>query len=336
MFSSLKELLENDVAEIAKIPKKNDIQISELDDLAAYTVPIISHDYAAKTPIMWNSVYEKEGLNIKNIMIVANPSNAEIILDTFRKDNKYLGGGVGVGFKEAVLKYLDKLEPSDLKAVNIIKKEGSRLIGYNTDAMGFVKSLESKLMSINKKIEGGNFVVFGAGGVAKEATKLLAQYGALTITIINRTYSKAVDLAHYLNTNYRQVAIGVSENLSRGVLLNSEVEPDAIINFSDKGSDGKLENHAMFYETCEKNKTICRSILKDLYKLNPNVLIADIVLPKRNRSVSLRLAEMAGFKNLLDGTGMVINQAVPAYKIVHGDNLKDEYLLEIMKVAAES
>ncbi len=374
-YNTIKELFEKGIISLALLPEKNDFLLNEkgkelrkklvqeekidifhklssserreflaldkLDDLIGYTIPLTIHDYSAKTPLMWNTLYEQENILIRNIMVIADQNNLQEIVRTFRYDEKYLGGGMAVGFKEKIIPFLDEVKPNDLKAVNIIVKEKEKLVGYNTDSLGFVKSLEDSMTKIGKKIEKGNFVIYGAGGVAKEVTKLLAEKKAGRIRIVNRSFSKAVALAHFLNENYGQIAEGIGEELSRGSVLNSEIKVDALINLSDKGSDGSLLKIAMYSAADEHNEAKSRDLLRYLRQIRPDVVIADIVLPRIRPSVSLRLAKAEGLENLLDGNPMVINQAAPAYIYVqrahpdkHKKILNEDQVLEIMKKAA--
>ena len=320
--SSIRELIEQGYAKIAQLPEKNSITVGDLDRLDAYTVPLIAHDYGAKTPLMWNSLYEQLGLNIRNVMLVANPDNLDIIADVLRNDKKYLGGGFGVGFKEAGVRHLNRTVPEGLAAVNIVVKEGSQLVGYNTDALGFVSSLEEKMAEAGSRIKGGNVVLLGAGGVAKEVSRLIAAKKPNRIAILNRTYSKAVALANSLNQEYGPVAVAGGEDIIRGYLLNSFTKPSAVINLTDKGSDGQLADYSAFAAADDRgvNENLSRTIARELSKLNPNVVVADITLPKSGRSMTLRIAENEGLTYLLDGKPMVINQAAPAYVYVQNAN----------------
>ncbi len=321
---NLKELIEQDVVTIARLPQKNDylltenggVDLSRLDSLDGYTIPLTDHDYTAKTPLMWNSLYEKKGLNIRNIMVVANPENLETIMETFRKDPKYLGGGFGSGFKDKGISYLDKIFPEDLEAANIVVREGKELIGYNTDALGFIRSLEEKFSEIGKNMAGANYIILGAGGVTKEIVRLIARKEPNRISILNRTISKAVELANKTNVEYgRGIAVAGGEDIIRGYILNSFTKPDAIINLTNKGSDGNLEKFAAFAAADDKgyNENISRTIARELSILNPEAIIADIALHKTGKTQTLRIAENEGLKNLLDGILMVVNQAAPAY-----------------------
>ncbi len=346
---NLCELIEQEYVYIAKLPEKNKLSLDKIKNLKAYTVPLISHDYNAKTPIMWNTLYEKLGLNIRNIMLVANPKkNAEIIINALKLDPKYLGGGFGVGWKERT-DLLDKINPKDLASVNIVVKDNKKLVGYNTDSAGFVKSLEEKFESIGKKLEASNVVIFGAGGVSKEVAKLIASKKVNRIAILNRTYSKAVSIANKLNEKYKQIAVAGGEDIIRGYLLNSFIVPDVAINLTDKGSDGPLKNYSAFaaadikYNKNEGNNlSASRTIARELKNINPEIIVADIVLPKNPPSKTLAIAKNEGLKNLVDGLGMVVYQAVPAYLKIqeanpkqHNKKIPEEEIFKIFKKSAK-
>ncbi len=340
-MKSLQDLLEQQMVTVARLPKKNAITLQEIERLEGYTVPLIGHDYAAKTPVMWNTVYEQMKVPLRNIMVVADPKKTSEILNALRQDPRYLGGGAGVGFKEAVIPFLDEVRPADLKAVNIVVNENGKLIGYNTDAEGFVRSLEEKYSALGKSIEGSTIVVLGAGGVAKEVVRHLVEKKARRIAIVNRTLEKAVALAG----EFASVAYGAPETMIRGIVLNSWDKPDAIINVTDKGADGKLVVYSAFAHVTEHsgdNESLSRTIMRELRSYNPQVIVADIVLPKSGRSVTLRHADAADLKNTIDGKPMVVYQAVPAFNLVaqahvdkHHNMPSLEEVLAVFKQAAE-
>src|SRR5680860_1597142 len=71
------------------------------------------------------------------------------------------GLNVTIPYKQEVLPYLDALDAQakEIGAVNTIKFDGKRLIGHNTDAYGFQKSIESFLKPHHTKA-----LIFGTGG----------------------------------------------------------------------------------------------------------------------------------------------------------------------------
>ena len=76
--------------------------------------------------------------------------------------NKIVGLNVTIPFKEKIIPYLDEIGECAIKigAVNTIAKKNNKLMGYNTDYLGFIKSFKSNL---NFK----NAVVLGTGGASK-------------------------------------------------------------------------------------------------------------------------------------------------------------------------
>jgi shikimate 5-dehydrogenase len=346
---NLRDIIEQGLGTLAQLPADNDFSLEAIDSMDFYTVPLISHDYGAKTPLMWNAAYRKLGIKVANIMLVADPKNAQVILSALKQDPKYLGGGLGVGWKEIGIQSIDSIVPSDLSAVNIVVKnlETNELIGHNTDSAGFVKSLEDKFAEIGKTITGSNIVILGAGGVAGEITKLIAEQKPKRIVILNRSFDKAINLAYEINSKYGKMAMGGGEDITRGYLLNSMWPPDAVINLSDKGSDGPLKEFSAFAIAemdseygIGYNNTMARTIAREMKNLNPNVIVADIVIPKSGRSITLRIAKNEGLKNLLDGIPMVINQGVKAFWLIHqkamdSQGLDMEELTRVMKDATK-
>ena len=82
-----------------------------------------------------------------------------------------LGMNVTVPYKLEVKKYLDELDESASKvgAVNVIRKKGDRLIGYNSDYFGFKQSLRNFLR--DKKVE--KSLILGTGGASKAVKAVL-------------------------------------------------------------------------------------------------------------------------------------------------------------------
>ena len=82
----------------------------------------------------------------------------------FKSDTNIKGLNVTIPYKEEVIPYLDRLDASADKigAVNTIKVDANGLTGYNTDAVGFQKSLEPLLKKHHQKA-----LILGTGGASK-------------------------------------------------------------------------------------------------------------------------------------------------------------------------
>ena len=106
----------------------------------------------------------------------------------------HLGANVTIPHKELIREYLDGLDPwaEAVGAVNTIVKEDGRLVGRNTDGYGFLRSLEERG---GFSPEGRSVLLLGAGGAARAAVFALAERGAATVLIANRTVERGDALA---------------------------------------------------------------------------------------------------------------------------------------------
>ncbi|MDA1468754.1 hypothetical protein OGZ02_07835 [Brachyspira hyodysenteriae] len=77
--------------------------------------------------------------------------------------------------KKEVIKYLDKIsEAAELsESVNTIVNDNGILIGYSTDLVGFIKSLEEENVFIKDK----NITILGTGGASIAIISQAALYG---------------------------------------------------------------------------------------------------------------------------------------------------------------
>lgn len=84
--------------------------------------------------------------------------------------------------KQAIIPLLDELHPDAqaIGAVNTIRIDGSRLIGYNTDCIGFERSLLPLLRPCHAKA-----LVLGTGGASKAIVHVLRRLG-ITPTYVSR------------------------------------------------------------------------------------------------------------------------------------------------------
>lgn len=94
------------------------------------------------------------------------------------------GFNVTIPYKEKVISYLDSVSPEAraIGAVNVVKvteKDGKRILeGYNSDVMGFTRSIKPLLEAHHKKA-----LVLGTGGASKAVVYGLHQLGIETLLV---------------------------------------------------------------------------------------------------------------------------------------------------------
>ncbi|MGE0566944.1 MAG: shikimate dehydrogenase [Bacteroidia bacterium] len=89
-------------------------------------------------------------------------------------DNRLSGFNVTIPYKEAIIPFLDSLseEAKAIGAVNCVKVQEGKLIGYNTDAFGFSSSLKPFIEPKHDKA-----LVLGTGGASKAVAYSLKKIG---------------------------------------------------------------------------------------------------------------------------------------------------------------
>ena len=108
------------------------------------------------------------------------------------KNDELSGINVTVPYKKAVIKFVDELtdESKATQSVNTIYKKNNKVVGDNTDILGFEKALKN----INYNIENKKVFILGAGGVAPSIIVTLKRLKVGKIILSNRTREKAMNL----------------------------------------------------------------------------------------------------------------------------------------------
>jgi shikimate dehydrogenase len=147
------------------------------------------------SPIMHNALFQDLNLDYAYIAFDVHPNNLKAAFDGIRALN-IEGANVTIPHKKESLKYMDRLDPLviEIGALNTVKNENGKLIGRNTDALGARKALEDAKFDLKRK----NVIVLGAGGAARAICYAIKEE-IEELIIINRTYSKAKQLAVELN-----------------------------------------------------------------------------------------------------------------------------------------
>ena len=142
----------------------------------------LGHSFSAS---FFTKKFEKEGIDAQyRNFPLEHMADFEALLN---REPDLAGLNVTVPFKQEVIPYLDSLSSTaeEIQAVNTIsfRRKGNRivLVGDNTDAIGFRRSLEQHL-----KPHHSSALVLGTGGSSKAVYHVLAQLG-IAYTRVSRT-----------------------------------------------------------------------------------------------------------------------------------------------------
>lgn len=140
--------------------------------------------------------FKKE--DIKNSQYINfDIDNLSELNNIFNTDN--FGFNVTIPYKEAIIPYLDSLDfhAEKIGAVNTIKLENGKKIGFNTDWIGFKKSIEPLLNSHHTKA-----LILGTGGASKAVIYALDQLKIETLVVSRYGEISYEDLSEEIIQNH--------------------------------------------------------------------------------------------------------------------------------------
>lgn len=168
----------------------------------------LSQSYAAR---MQNTAYKAAGINMLYFYTeVENEQLPDVIKGI--KHMNFAGFAVTKPNKVEIMKYVDEVDPlcEKMNASNTVVVKNGLLKAYNTDGIGFYRSLKEEAPDIN--ISDSVFFCFGAGGAARAICSVLAYKGVRKIYISSRTMSRVKELVNDINEKFAPVAEEVDLN----------------------------------------------------------------------------------------------------------------------------
>lgn len=171
------------------------------------------------SPVMQNQALQQAGINAVYVPFHVPAEQLPQAVASIRSLELW-GVNVTVPHKEAVFPLLDEIDSAArlIGAVNTIVNRQGRLVGYNTDGLGFLRSLAEDLHFIP---DGQRILLLGAGGACRAALVSLCQAGASWIGIANRTRSRAEALVQEFAEVFPEVSFeyfGIeSDQLSQAI-----------------------------------------------------------------------------------------------------------------------
>ncbi len=180
------------------------------------------------SPAMHNPTLQAMGLNAVYLAFDTPP---EQLMDTLRIFGKrgFCGTNLTIPLKEVAFQNMDRLaESAELSgSVNtVVFHEDGSLEGHSTDGYGLSQALKE---AFAKGFEGEDVMVLGCGGAGRAAALQAAADGAASITLANRTGSRAEVLSEELHKRFPDLQLkccpswppSVDETQSCSILLQS-------------------------------------------------------------------------------------------------------------------
>ena len=217
------------------------------------------------------------------------------------------GLNVTVPHKLAAYELADTLDPAAelIGAVNtlVFQADGS-IEGRNTDAPGFLSNLQHHQVEVTA----GPVLMYGAGGAARAAIQALLGAGTPEIRIINR-------------------------NVGNAMALIDRVGDDRLHYCGDQAQTSDIKDVSLVVNTTSLGMSGKGDIDLEMSALPGEAVIHDIVYVPLMTGLLAR-AEASGRRHV-DGLGMLLYQAVPAFEAFFGirpevDEGLRSHLLEVL------
>ncbi len=256
------------------------------------------------SPLMHNAAFKALDVNaVYKLFPLVDEHELKLFMEDLKEtDNPIFGLNVTVPYKEAVLPYVDVVDPFAKKvgAVNTLVISHERnIIGLNTDGPGFLSHLQELKFDLKDK----RIVVLGAGGTTRAILTVLCMIHPRpeNIKLYNRTHDTAVKLTAELGTRMDTSLIDVVNNTED---LNIEIA-DLVINTTSIGLKGE------------------KTLLVDPHSFHADMLVYDVIYNPVQTAL-LKAATEKGAQTA-NGLGMLYYQGVLAFTHWAGTDIDVKY-----------
>jgi shikimate dehydrogenase len=269
----------------------------------------VSHSLS---PVMHNEAYRALGLDYVYVPFPVRPEDLAPAVAGLRA-LQIVGANVTIPHKVAVLPLLDTLtkEAELVGAVNtIVRTQGGRLEGHNTDGPGFLAALREEA-SLDP--EGIRAIVIGSGGSGRAVAVSLALAGALSVTITNRTPGRAEALCSEMSEKLRGATFQPIEFTPRA-LRQAFAQSDLVVNCTAVGMRGEPFELEI-----------------PLPDLPDHAVVADVVYSSSGTPLVLQAAAVG--RRSFGGLGMLVHQGAIAQEMWTGVRPPVSVMAEAVRAA---
>lgn len=258
------------------------------------------------SPAMYNYSFEKLGLDYAYVAFDVKEDEMEQAINAMRLF-KMRGCNVTMPGKNIAVKFMDELSPAAelIGAVNTIVNDDGKLIGHNTDGIGFVQNLREN----GVEVKGKKITIAGGGGAATAMQVQCALDGAREITIFNKKdafFERTLQTAEKIRNAVDGIVVNVYDIDDVAKMTEEILSSDIFANATIVGMK-PLDD---------------QSVVKDLSAFHKDLVVCDAVYNPIETKL-LREAKEAGCK-CVGGKGMLLWQGVAAFKLYTGQDMPVE------------
>jgi len=225
-----------------------------------------------------------------------------------------LGANVTIPCKEKIIPSLDELSDTAVRigAVNTVVNRDGKLMGFNTDAEGFVTSL---LQDAHYRLRNRKVVLLGAGGVARAVVFALLNEEVTSVTVFNRSLERGRRLVRSFARSAGRIPLAAPPwtELESSVALQ---DCDLLVNCTSIG---------MRFTAAEAESPLRADLIPK------DALVYDLVY-NPEETPFLREAKKAGAETL-GGLSMLVYQGAASFELWTGEKAPVDIMLQSAREA---
>jgi shikimate dehydrogenase len=231
-----------------------------------------------------------------------HPEELQLVLSLLPKLD-FIGVNLTVPHKIAALGFVDELddETKQIGAVNTIAVRNGKLIGFNTDGIGFTRAIRSEFSVDLRDLR---VMLLGAGGAARAIAMQCAQANCERLVIVNRTFEKAKILVAELQPRFAGPRV-------LGPVARLEAVP-----WENKALQFQLGNVDLVVNATPLGLNANDAAPLPHELLAPHLMIYDTVYT-RGRTPLLIAADEAGARGV-NGLSMLLHQGARSFELWFG------------------
>lgn len=174
--------------------------------------------FRTKSPAMFSAVFKRIGISAAYVPFKVLPDQVGAAMQSLKSLN-IDGANVTMPYKSSVIPYMNILSEGAniIGAVNTIIRNGEQLKGYNTNAIGFMDTLEEKGFNATDK----KALVFGSGGGARAVVFILNWLRASSIQISGRTTKRVDDIILKIGGTATSLEIMARQVPTANIIINT-------------------------------------------------------------------------------------------------------------------
>ena len=262
------------------------------------------------SPLMHNESFRLLGLNYVYLCFDVNEDGLKTAVEGLKACD-IAGFNLTMPDKTAIIPLLDELSVGAglIGAVNTVVNENGRLVGYNTDGIGFMRSVRDAGI----EVPGSVITLMGGGGAATAIAVQAALDGASELNIFvrpaSRFHARTAAMAENVSKTTR-CRVNIYDNADKTALKDALERSILLINGTSVGMSPDED----------------ATIIEDLSLLDPHLTVADIIYhPKETRL--LREAASVGCSTF-NGMYMLLYQGAEAFRLFTGHEMPVEVIRE--------